>query len=68
MSGPFGDAPITLHAEQERACRDAWAQHGSGGYCPLCEVQRCREGSIAAAVLIQGGLEPGGQPNGQVAR
>jgi hypothetical protein len=68
MSGPWGDAPISLAPEQERAVRDAWVQHGSGGWCPLCEVERCRESTIAAAVLIHGGLEPGGQPNGQVAR
>lgn len=64
MSGPWGDAPITLHPDQERVCRDAWNQHGRGGYCPLCKVERCREASIAAAFLIQAGHELGGQPNG----
>lgn len=66
MSGPWGDAPITLAPEQERACRDAWIQHGAGRYCPICRVRKCREGSIAAAVLIQGGHDLGGQPNSQV--
>lgn len=55
MSGPWGDAPITLPAEQERTCREAYERHGSGGWCPLCRVQRCREGSINAAVLIHAG-------------
>lgn len=68
MSGPWGDAPITLHPDQVRVRRDAWIQHGSGGYCPECKVERCREGSINAAVLIHGGHEPGHQPNGQVAQ
>lgn len=66
MSGPWGDAPITLAPEQERTCRDAYAQHGSGGYCPLCKTQRCREATIAAAVLIHGGLDLGGHPNGHI--
>ncbi len=68
MSGPWGDAPITLDAEQERACLDAWAEHGRGGWCPLCKVDGCRESTIAAAVLNHAGHDLGGQPNGQVER
>lgn len=40
--------------------------HGNGGICPIHGVARCREWVDAHTALVQEGVTPGGQPNGQV--